>query len=249
MSARNHIAGSAILVGEVELGTGNVISHNAILIGPLKIGNNNFIGQNVTLGSLPQDDIFNVEDHLNSTYASNPNLKSLQIGDENIFREYSSAHKGAFRDTSVGNNNFVMSYTNISHDSIIGNNVKLASNVSLGGFVQIQDNSYIGMSASLLQFVVVGSGVMVGAHSTVTRDVKPGVLSYGSPSRTRRVNSIGLSRLGLSQELDFPSYLRSEVTPEPLIAYMEIFQKAIAQNSRDRILYREIREILLKGKK
>jgi len=247
VKSRNSISERAILVGDVTMGSGNIIGDNSILIGPLQLGDNNFIGQNVILGSIPQDDIYDLGTHEKSLTGKTTNFKSLKIGDGNIFREFTSAHRGAFRDTIIGSNNFVMSYTNISHDTIIGNNVKLASNVTLGGFVQIHDNSYLGMATSVLQFTVIGSFVMVGAHSTVTSDMKPGIVCYGSPARVKRLNIIGLARIGIHESEELHEYITAETLPNLLQKELENFDCSVTENSHHRSAYRQIRSNTILG--
>ena len=245
MSTNNLISDSAILIGDVKLGEGNVIAHNAVLIGPLEIGNNNYIGQNVLIGGIPQDDIHRTDSHRNSLSGSLDGFKGLKIGSNNVFREFSSVHRGGFRDTIIGDDNFIMSYTNISHDSIIGSNVKIASNVTLGGFVQVQDYSYLGMSACVLQFIVIGKSVMVGAHSTVTTNLKPGVLVIGSPARISRFNEIGLRKLGVVMRSNIDKYTQSSFVPVELLEACEIYDEALAKNEKDRDSYRNFRNKLI----
>src|SRR5262245_38839811 len=72
----------AVLEGKVRLGPGCVVRPGAYLIGPLTMGRNNSIYSGAILGEAPQ----------HSKYANEPT--SLEIGDQNIFREHVTIHRG-----------------------------------------------------------------------------------------------------------------------------------------------------------
>lgn len=50
----------------------------------------------------------------------------------------------------------------------------------------IEAGAQIGVGATLLPYVRVGAGSMVGAGSVVSRDVPPGMVAYGNPAKPRR---------------------------------------------------------------
>ena len=191
----NQIKSSAKLIGEITMGVGNYIGENVVIIGPVTLGDNNFIADGVIIGHLPQDDIFNVQDHV--LLSANELVNSINIGSNNIIREYVTVHKGALRNTLIGDSNYIMTYSNIAHDCIIENSVKIASNVNMGGFCIVQNNSYLGMSGSLHQFTVVGAASMVGMGSVVLQNILPATTAYGVPAKAIKPNSIGLRNIGV----------------------------------------------------
>lgn len=52
--------------------------------------------------------------------------------------------------------------------------------------ITVCDDVWIGGDVTVLPGVTIGAGSVVGAHSTVTRDVPPGVVAVGSPCRVLR---------------------------------------------------------------
>ena len=191
----NTIKPSAKLIGDVSIGDGNFIGENVVLIGPLVLGDNNFIAEGVIIGNLPQDDVYSSLDHsMNPAYSS---FKPVVIGSNNILREYVTIHKGALRETSIGDSNYIMTYSNIAHDCRIGNSVKIASNVNMGGFCIIQNNCYLGMSSSIHQFTVVGAISMIGMGSIVRKDIHPATTAFGVPAEPVKPNLIGLKSVGI----------------------------------------------------
>jgi acetyltransferase-like isoleucine patch superfamily enzyme len=55
----------------------------------------------------------------------------------------------------------------------------------------IRRGAQIGVNVTLLPFVEIGEGALVGAGSVVTRDVPPGVVVVGNPAKgVRRVEEL-----------------------------------------------------------
>jgi UDP-N-acetylglucosamine acyltransferase len=87
------IGAFAILEGPVRLAPGCVVRPRALLIGPLTMGRNNSIFSNAVIGERPQ--------HLK--YAGE--RTSVEVGDDNIFRENVTIHRGTTQSwkTRIGN--------------------------------------------------------------------------------------------------------------------------------------------------
>jgi acetyltransferase-like isoleucine patch superfamily enzyme len=50
----------------------------------------------------------------------------------------------------------------------------------------VQRGAQVGANVTVLPFVTIGAGAMIGAGSVVTRDVPPGMLAYGCPATVVR---------------------------------------------------------------
>ncbi|HMW50100.1 MAG TPA: acyl-[acyl-carrier-protein]--UDP-N-acetylglucosamine O-acyltransferase, partial [Cellvibrionaceae bacterium] len=84
---------------EVEIGPGCRIESHVVIKGPTKMGHNNRVFQFSTLG----------EDTPDLKYRGEPT--TLTIGDNNIFREGVTIHRGTVQDrgdTLIGNGNLLM---------------------------------------------------------------------------------------------------------------------------------------------
>lgn len=195
----NYVSPSAQLIGDVILGDGNFFGDNCRIYGPITIGDNNHFAPGTIVGLIGQDDSLGKASHDQVALGNLTHGAELVIGDNNIFREFSTVHRGINGVTTVGSNIYLMSYANISHNSNIQDNVKIASNVQMGGYTTICRNSYIGMGAVIHQFTVIGAYCMVGMGSVVTRDISTGSKAFGSPCRVVGPNKIALEKQGVCE--------------------------------------------------
>ncbi len=132
----------------------------------------------------------------------------------------------------------------------IGNNVKMASNVSFithdiihsmlnsmndgtvycekKGCIEVGDNVFIGANVSVLYDVKIGSNVIIAANSLVNKDVPDNVVAGGSPCRV----------LG-----DFESFVkrRREESKDGSISDAGLFEHFDGKHKRDGKIEREKR--------
>ena len=137
----------------VQVGAGSRIHSHVVLKGPTVIGRNNRILQFSSVG----------EDTPDLKYKGEPTR--LVIGDNNVIREGVTIHRGTVQDrseTTIGNDNLVMSYVHIAHDCVVGNHTILVNNASLAGHVQVDDWAILSGYSLINQFS------RIGAHSWPT---------------------------------------------------------------------------------
>lgn len=184
--------GPYALIGKgVQIDTGSSIGPHVILKGTTKIGKNNRIFQFASIGEDPQDKKYCGE----ST--------RLEIGDDNIIREYVTVHRGTVQDqgvTRIGNGNLFMAYTHIAHDCVVGNHVIMANAASLAGHVHIDDFAILGGFSLVHQFCRIGQYSFSAMGSVINRDIPPYVMVGGSPTKPRGINNVGLERQGFTPE-------------------------------------------------
>lgn len=235
--SENRIDPRACLIGDVHLGRSNVIDGGAVIIGPIAIGDGNYFGPNCVIGSPPQDDL--LADGLRKHGLSTESEGRLSIGDRNVFREFTTVHRGLTGTTVVEDDSYVMAYANIQHDCHVGKGVKLANNVQMGGYSWIGRGVYAGLSATLHQFSVVGAHSMIGMGSVLTRrETPPGSLLYGNPARLVRPNSTALQRLGVTATDWWDAIAADEhdtQVPAQLQDDMREYQEACTRASADRV--------------
>lgn len=175
----------------VEVGPGTRIDSHVVIKGPTKIGRDNRIMQFSSVG----------EDTPDLKYKGEPTR--LVIGDRNIVREGVTIHRGTVQDrneTTIGNDNLIMAYVHIGHDSIVGNNVIMVNNASLAGHVKVGDWAILGGYTLVHQFCSIGAHAFTGMGCAIGKDVPAYVLVAGAPAEARNINIEGLKRRGFSKE-------------------------------------------------
>ena len=237
----NLIESSAQIIGDVKLGDGNYIGHNAILIGPLTIGDDNYIGAMVVIGTSAQDDILTTSEHRPEVKHTN----SINIGSRNVIREFSTVHRGLISDTTLGDDIYLMSYSHIAHDCRIGNFVKVANAVQIAGFTTVGDYSYLGLSAVIHQFIVIGKASMVGMNSAVIKSVRPGSTVAGNPAKFIKPNTIGLQRIGISEVSWWSDH---NLFPENYLKVLSQYDDEVSMRSSEAVKVREWRSRILEKK-
>jgi UDP-N-acetylglucosamine acyltransferase len=177
----------AVLEGAVKLGPGCIIRPGAHLIGPLTMGKNNKVFSHAVLGEQPQ--------HLK--YNNEPTR--VEIGDNNIFREHVTVHRGTTHSwaTRIGNNNFLMANSHVAHDCQLGNNCLLANGALLGGHCVLEDNVMLSGNSAIHQFVRIGRLALVSGLSGSTKDIPPFIIQQRINCCVG-VNVVGMRRLGIA---------------------------------------------------
>jgi len=175
----------------VVIGDGCILESHVVVRGPTTVGKHNRFFQFCSIGEDCQDKKFAGE------------ATELVIGDNNVFREGSTVHRGTIQDegiTRVGSNNLFMINAHVAHDCVLGDNIILANNVSLAGHVTLGDHVIFGGGAAIHQFGKVGDHAFVGAGAIVLRDVPPYVMVNGQKNVPAGINSEGLKRRGFSSD-------------------------------------------------
>lgn len=180
------------IIGEnVEIGEGTIIHSHVIVKGPTRIGKRNEIYQFSSIG----------EDTPDLKYQGEPTR--LEIGDDNTIREGVTIHRGTVQDKSVtviGNNNLIMAYVHIGHDSIIKNHCILVNNTALAGHVEVDDWAILSGYTLVHQFCHIGAHAFTGMGTAVGKDIPAYITATGSPAEAHNINIEGLKRRGFSTE-------------------------------------------------
>lgn len=208
-NATSNIHSTAVVHPDAKIGQGVIIGPGAVIGENVSIGDGTKIGANVVVGGWttigqrcelypgsavglePQDLKFKGE-------------KSFcNIGDETVIRECVTISRatGEGEETRIGNNCLFQACTHVAHNCIVGNNVIMSNCAGLAGHVIVEDQVVIGGIAGIHQFVKIGRNAMVGGMAKVVQDIPPYVIADGQPARVIGLNSVGLSRAGISEEV------------------------------------------------
>ncbi len=177
-------------IGEdVVIGDNCTINSHVVIKGPTRIGTNNQFFQFASIG----------EDCQDLKYAGE--RTELVIGDNNVFRESCTVHRGTIQDnslTQIGSDNLFMAYSHVAHDCMIGDHCILANNASIAGHVHLGDYVILGGMTGIHQFCHIGAHSFIAANSLVLKDVPAYVMASGQPAKPFGLNTEGLKRRGFS---------------------------------------------------
>lgn len=176
---------------DVEIGESTSIESHVVIKGPTRIGRHNKIYQFTTLGEATPD----------LKYKGEPT--TLTIGDHNVIREGVTIHRGTVQDrgdTEIGNNNLLMAYVHVGHDSVIGDHCILVNNAALAGHVVIGDWAILSGYTLVHQFCRIGAHSFTGMGTAVGKDIPAFMMVAGAPAAARNINLEGLKRRGFSKD-------------------------------------------------
>ena len=199
------IASSAQIGSNVTVGPytvvdeGAVIGDNTILdthvvIGQnVKMGKKNRVFAGAVIGRAPQ--ILGFDD--------NTKIGGLQIGDNNIIREYTTVHPSMIPDenTIVGNDNLLMVNVHLGHDCVLEDKIVISNSSQISGHCKVETGVWLSANTLVHQFVTISKWCYAAGLTGITRDAPPYVIVSGHyPMKVRAVNQRGLSRAGLTPE-------------------------------------------------
>jgi len=173
----------------IKKGT-KLLSH-VVIQGRTEIGENCTISPFASLGGPPQDISYKEED------------TSLFVGSNNIIKEYVTMNRGTIHGggiTKVGNNNFIMAYTHVAHDCMVGNNIIMANCATLAGHVEVSDSVIFAGLCAVHQFCRIGKHAFISGLTGVPKDVPPFMIAAGSRAKLYGLNVVGLERHGFLKE-------------------------------------------------
>lgn len=199
---------SALIHPNVRLGRNVVVGPFSVINDNVVIGDDSVIGSHTEIGVPHQDNLGQLVIGPRSVIRSHTVLYSGSSFEERL----ETGHHVSIREgTKAGKNLRVGSYSDIQGNVVIGDYVRLHSNVhlgkqtSIGNFVwifpfvvttndpqppseqvlgcKVEDYVAIATGAILLPGVTIGHDSLIGANSTVNKNVDPYSLIVGSPAR------------------------------------------------------------------
>ncbi|HVN81224.1 MAG TPA: acyl-ACP--UDP-N-acetylglucosamine O-acyltransferase [Terriglobia bacterium] len=192
LGERTSVGPYAVIGDRVILGADCHVGSHVVIEGPIEVGDRCTFYPFSSIGFPPQDLKYKGED------------TSVVIGHDNVFREYVTVNRGTALGhgrTIIGNWNFIMAYSHIAHDCVLGDHIILANAATLAGHVTIEDHATIGAFSGVHQFCTIGTHGFVGGYSVITKDVLPYSKTVSArDAKNYGVNVLGLERKGFSPE-------------------------------------------------
>jgi UDP-N-acetylglucosamine acyltransferase len=173
---------------EVVIGDNTIVQSHVVIEGEVAIGTGNFIGHGAVIGGPPQDLSFSPE-----------RKTRVEIGDENVIREYCTIHRGSPEGsaTKIGDKNFLMAGAHLGHNCAIGDNVIIANSCLLGGHLRVENGAFLGGGGVFHQHMRIGRLALTQGASGFSKDIPPFLIA-AEINYVFGVNVIGLRRAGFS---------------------------------------------------
>jgi UDP-3-O-[3-hydroxymyristoyl] glucosamine N-acyltransferase len=210
---RRHEAGAAAIHPEAELEEGVLLSPNVAIgqgarigrgtrigpgavIGPgVLIGRDCVIGANAVIGFALLGDKVSIsagavlgEAGFGAAVGPRgmvdlPQLGRVVIQDNVTIGANSCVDRGAFADTTVGENTKIDNLVHVAHNVRVGRNCVLAAYTGISGSTVVGDGVAFGGKAGVADHLKIGSGASIGAAASVFKDVPEGETWTGFPAR------------------------------------------------------------------
>ena len=107
----------------------------------------------------------------------------MEIGDNNIIRENVVINRGTNRGgvTKIGNHNFLLEGTHISHDTVVGTNCVFGYGTKIAGDCEIGNGVIFSSGAIQNANTRAGDLSLIQAGTAFSHDVPPYVIAGGNP--------------------------------------------------------------------
>jgi len=179
-----------IIEASCRLGAGCVVQAHAQICARVSLGAGCSVGRGTVLGEAPQSLGFD---------PATPSF--LEIGPENVFREYVTVHRGASAEsvTRIGTGNYFMVNSHVGHDCSIGDENVVANACLIAGHVTLGNRAFLGGGSVFHQYIRIGDLSMSQGNARLSQDVPPYTIVAGL-NEIRGLNSVGLRRAGIGPD-------------------------------------------------
>lgn len=182
----------AVIGKDVTIAKNTVIDAHVCITGKTDVGKACRFSPFSSIGGEPQDISYKGE------------KTRVKIGNGNIFREFVTVHRGTVDgrgETDIGDDNYLMAFSHVAHDCIVGKKIVFLHGATIGGHVVVDDFATVGAMSGVHQFCRIGKYAYIGGYSVITQDVLSFCRVAGArPTFLYGLNTIGLRRQGFSRE-------------------------------------------------
>lgn len=174
----NVSVGAYSVIGKAVIGDGCVIDSNVRVYDDTVMGN----GCKVKAGAVLGGEGFGFERDEKGNRFRFPQIGRLIIGDEVEIGANTCIDRGALSDTIIGDHTKINNLCHIAHNNKIGRNVVITGCANISGSNVIEDDVWVAPNASIKGFIHLGKGCVVGMGAVVTKDIPSGETWVGSPA-------------------------------------------------------------------
>jgi UDP-3-O-[3-hydroxymyristoyl] glucosamine N-acyltransferase len=115
-----------------------------------------------------------------------PQLGRVILQDGVTIGANSCVDRGAFGDTTIGENSKIDNLVHVAHNVRLGRNCVAAAYTGISGSTVVGDGVAFGGKAGVADHLEIGAGASIGASASVFKDVPAGETWTGFPARPLR---------------------------------------------------------------
>jgi UDP-N-acetylglucosamine acyltransferase len=178
----------AYIAAGARVGAGCSIGAHATVYGCVQIGAGCRVHATAVLGDVPQD----------LGFAGGES--AVVIGERCVLREGVTVHRGTKPGTStvIGDDCFLMAFSHVAHNVVLGPRVIVANGALLAGYVEVGERCFISGNAVIHQFVRIGRLAMLGGGCGISKDVPPFcTMCPTALNEVAGLNVVGMRRAGI----------------------------------------------------
>ena len=175
----NVFVGANTVIENCTIGDDTIIDANVHIYSPVIIGKHCSVKSGAVLGGMG----FGFEKDENGNLFRFPQIGNLFIGDYVEIGANTCIDRGALSDTVIGDYCKISNLCHIAHNNKIGKNVVITAQVIISGSNVIENDVWIAPNASIRGWLTIGKGATIGMGAVVTKDVPAGETWVGNPAR------------------------------------------------------------------
>ena len=180
----NVFIGANTVIENCTIGDDTIIDANVHIYSPVIIGKHCVVKSGAVLGGMG----FGFEKDENGNLFRFPQIGNLFIGDYVEIGANTCIDRGALSDTVIGDYCKISNLCHIAHNNKIGKNVVITAQVNISGSSVIENEVWIAPNASIRGWLTIGEGATIGMGAVVTKDVPAGETWVGNPARKLEKN-------------------------------------------------------------
>lgn len=175
----NVFIGANTVIENCIIGNDSIIDANVHIYSSVIMGKHCTVKSGAVLGGMG----FGFEKDENGNLFRFPQIGNLFIGDYVEIGANTCIDRGALSDTVIGDYCKINNLCHIAHNNVIGRNVVITAQVNISGSNIIEDDVWIAPNASIRGWLTIGKGATIGMGSVVTKDIPAGETWVGNPAR------------------------------------------------------------------
>ncbi|SEG16914.1 UDP-3-O-[3-hydroxymyristoyl] glucosamine N-acyltransferase [Butyrivibrio sp. Su6] len=187
MSDTVTIGCNCTIVGNISIGENTVIEHNVVIQGKVEIGDNCHIQSGVVIGI---DGYGYTQNSESKKKTMIEHFGGVHIGNNVFIGSHTNIARGTIDDTLIDDGVKIAPSTHIGHNNKIGKDAAIICSTLYGSSIT-GDRSYI-TSSTIANQITIGEDTVIGMGSVVSKPIESGVIAYGIPAVTKRVNDSDL---------------------------------------------------------